>query len=394
MSRQRQLVLPLLESLDAAGGRARTGELYDAVAEKAEISGEDRTSRRSAGGRSVNVFEHHVRWAQQQAKAQGLVRPIGGGDWVITGRGKEILRKAKPGVMVTLFMTQDGIALWGSCEDAMTVVDDESVHLLLTSPPYPLVTPRAYGNEDQASWIDWFLRLAEQWIPKLAPGASMVVNLGSVWIPGTGRRSDYVHRLVPRLADALGLHLVNEFVWENPAKLANAHWVARTRIHVRDVTETFLWLSPHDAAATRADNRAVLVAYSDAMRRLLDRGGERAAARPSGWQHRDGAFSTDNGGAIATNLLRVPNTVSNSDHHRACRAAGLPLHPARMPEALAEFFIRYLTRSEELVCDPFGGSGTTAAAAERLGRRWIICEIVREYLEGARLRFQERPACC
>src|SRR3546814_20279504 len=67
--------------------------------------------------------------------------------------------------------------------------------------------------------------------------------------------------------------------------------------------------------------------------------------------------------------------------------AGLPAHPARMPIALASKMIEFLSRPDEIVFDPFAGSGTTARAAENLGRHWITTEAAREYVEGSKIRF-------
>lgn len=100
-----------------------------------------------------------------------------------------------------------------------------------------------------------------------------------------------------------------------------------------------------------------------------------------------GAFGRDNGGAIPGNLLQAANTESNSDYIRACKENGLPVHPARFPAALPEFFIKLLTQIDDHVFDPFGGSLTTAAVAERLQRRWTSSDCVLDYLEGGRHRF-------
>src|SRR3546814_10757572 len=70
---------------------------------------------------------------------------------------------------------------------------------------------------------------------------------------------------------------------------------------------------------------------------------------------------------------------SDLAYTKACRDAGLPAQPARMPIALASKMIEFLSRPDEIVFDPFAGSGTTARAAENLGRHWITTEAAREY---------------
>jgi site-specific DNA-methyltransferase (cytosine-N4-specific) len=136
----------------------------------------------------------------------------------------------------------------------------------------------------------------------------------------------------------------------------------------------------------KADNRRILKKYSDSMKKLISTGRYNAGVRPSA--HRVGrkSFVRDNGGAIPpsvingddavtlTNLLKTANTDSRDQYQLFCRQEGFPLHPARMPPALAEFFIRFLTEENDVVFDPFAGSNTTGAAAEALGRRWVSCE--------------------
>ena len=123
------------------------------------------------------------------------------------------------------------------------------------------------------------------------------------------------------------------------------------------------------------------------MRRLL-RDGYDPAMRPS--QHEIGPhFRKDNGGAIPPNLLEVPNTRSSDDYFRQCREAGLPIHPARFPAPVPDFFVRFLTEPRQLVLDPFAGSNVTGQVAETLGRRWLSIEINADYVAGSRFRFPE-----
>ncbi|MFI5400383.1 MAG: DNA-methyltransferase, partial [SAR324 cluster bacterium] len=57
-------------------------------------------------------------------------------------------------------------------------------------------------------------------------------------------------------------------------------------------------------------------------------------------------------------------------------------HPARYPVELPSFFIKLLTQPGQLVFDPFAGTGTTAVAAEQLGRRWLTTEIDPHYFSA------------
>jgi site-specific DNA-methyltransferase (cytosine-N4-specific) len=126
------------------------------------------------------------------------------------------------------------------------------------------------------------------------------------------------------------------------------------------------------------------------MERLIKKG-YRAKLRPSGHNitHK---FQVDRGGAIPANLIERGNNESNSEYIKACRAAGLKVHPARFPAALPEFFIKLCTKPDGLVIDPFAGSNTTGYVAESLGRHWISAEINADYVQASKLRFAAKGA--
>ena len=159
--------------------------------------------------------------------------------------------------------------------------------------------------------------------------------------------------------------------------------IRRTR--VKEAVTHIWWLSK--TQEPQADNRQVLAPYSKSMKRLL-KDGYQPALRPS--QHEIGPhFQRDNGGAIPPNLLTVPNTRSYDEYLFKCRAAKLPIHPARFPPELPDFFIRFLTQPGQLVLDPFAGSNTTGQVAEGLERKWCSVELHPDYVAGSKLRFAD-----
>jgi site-specific DNA-methyltransferase (cytosine-N4-specific) len=108
--------------------------------------------------------------------------------------------------------------------------------------------------------------------------------------------------------------------------------------------------------------------------------------RPSGHDIGD-RFAKDNGGAIPSNLLVIPNSESGSSYLQLCRQYDVKPHPARFPRQLPEFFIKFLTEPGDLVIDIFGGSGTSGEAAELLGRKWITVDIEPSYVRASAFRF-------
>src|SRR4051812_36819334 len=256
------------------------------------------------------------------------------------------MRKRPPAYATTLGRCYHADAL-----DVLRELPANSVSLVLTSPPFALRRKKAYGNVEPAEYVDWFWPFAEEIHRVLRADGSFVFELGGAWNRGSGTRSLYPYELLLRLCRRF--HLAQEFYWYNPSRLPTpAEWVTIRRTRVKDAVNVVWWLSKTEEP--QADNRQVLQPYSRSMRRLL-RDGYQVARRPS--QHDIGPhFRRDNGGAIPPNLLTIPNTRSQDAYLTRCREAGLPIHPARFPAGVPEFFIRFLTETGQTVLDPFAGS--------------------------------------
>ena len=281
--------------------------------------------------------------------------------------------------------TEHGVAYRAESASLMEeLLDDESVDLIVTSPPFGLVRKKEYGNADASDYVDWFRPFATQFARVLKPKGSLVIDIGGAWNAGKPTKSLYHYELLLCLCKEYSFHLAQEFFWWNPSKLPSpAEWVNIRRIRVKDAVNNIFWLSP--TAFPKASNRRVLTPYSKSMEGLLETG-YRAKKRPSGHDISKN-FSTDNGAAIPPNLIAMANTESNSHYQQYCKENDLPVHPARFPALIPEYFIRLLTDRQDLVFDPFAGSCVTGEVSERLGRRWICSEIEEKYLLGAQGRF-------
>ncbi len=265
----------------------------------------------------------------------------------------------------------------------------------MTSPPFGLVRKKEYGNVPADEYLDWFRPFAELFHRILKESGSLVIDIGGAWHRGQPTRHLYHFKLLIMLCEEFGFHLAQDFYWWNPSKLPTpAEWVTVRRIRVKDAVNTIWWLSK--TPWPKASNRRVLQPYSPSMRDLLKKG-YKAKKRPSGHDISD-KFRVDNGAAIPPNLMAIPNTESNSFYIRYCQERGLPVHPARYPAELPEYFIRMLTDPDDTVLDPFAGSCITGEVCERLGRNWICVEMIEAYLQGALGRFEnvgpkaDRPA--
>ena len=293
------------------------------------------------------------------------------------------------------YITNLGATYLDDSRKVLSALPNDSVNAVITSPPYALHFKKEYGNVAKADYVDWFLDFGKEIFRVLTDDGSFVLNIGGSYNQGTPTRSLYHFKLLVALVEETGFHLAQECFWYNPAKMPMpAEWVTVRRVRIRDSVEYVWWLSktPHP----KANNRTVLKPYSKDMYRLNQRGLSHTV-RPSGHNIKPGFSDINAGGSIPTNvveeeiptdMLKFGNNAANDPYTIRCKKAGIKLHPARFPSALPEFFIKLLTEKGDLVVDPFAGSNTTGAVAERLHRRWITIESVESYLEASRFRFE------
>lgn len=263
------------------------------------------------------------------------------------------------------------------------------INLIFTSPPFPLNKKKKYGNRQGDEYLEWLSDLALLFRDFLAPKGSIVIEIGNAWTAGRPTMSTLPIKALLRFLEKGKLNLCQQFVWYNTAKLPTpAEWVNIKRIRVKDAFTNIWWMSK--TAFPKANNRRVLKDYSASMQLLLKRQNYNTGMRPSQHRINETSFLKKNRGAIPPNVLSSPNTFIDKNYQAYCNSNNLPLHPARMPGSLAEFFINFLTTKNDLVMDPFGGSNTTGKVAESLGRKWVSIEALEEYIAGSKGRFVKK----
>lgn len=289
-----------------------------------------------------------------------------------------------------VYETHLGAAFLGDSRELLRLIPADSIDLVFTSPPFALLRQKAYGNKDQAEYVDWLCGFGAEVRRVLRDTGSFVLDLGGAYQRGVPVRSLYQYRVLLKMCDEVGMFLAEEFFWHNPAKLPSPiEWVNKRKLRAKDSVNTVWWFSKTEWP--KADVRKVLAPYSERMRTLLKDPEKfyKAKDRPSGHDISMGFGSAENGGAIPPNLLRIPNTESNSPYLRRAKLVGDKGHPARFPAGLPEFFVKFLTDPGDIVLDIFAGSNTTGRVAEALDRRWMAIEIDPEYVASSALRFMD-----
>jgi len=336
------------------------------------------------------------------------------------------------------YTTTHGAAYQGDSRELLDELPENSINLVVTSPPFALQKKKEYGNEDPEDYNDWFMDFAEKVERVLTEDGSFVVDIGGGWQKGKPIRSLYHFELLVQLAGDDGpFNLAQDFYWYNPAKLPTpAQWVTIERIRVKDAVNHVWWLSKGERP--KADNTNVLKEYSDSQKKLMEDGyrdkkrpsghdisdkfddpQEDGAIRPNFWNGLNDALSAPDilelleqsdvsrellsvaereglveelaeavlGDYFQDNVMKFANTASNTHYLKACKELEIDPHPARFPRDLPTFFVRFLTDPGDYVLDIFTGSNMTGRVAEDLDREWLAFEYQEKYLETSKLRF-------
>lgn len=100
------------------------------------------------------------------------------------------------------------------CGDSLKLIDeleDNSVDLVMTSPPFALLNPMEYGNVSQSEYVEWFKQFASKLLPKLKDTGSFVIDIGNTYNKGEPTYSLYAFRTLIMLVDDLGYRLAQPF---------------------------------------------------------------------------------------------------------------------------------------------------------------------------------------
>ncbi len=255
--------------------------------------------------------------------------------------------------------------LLGDCREILPSLAPESVQLVVTSPPYADARSRSYGGIHPDDYVDWFLPIGAELLRALKPGGSFVLNIKERVV--SGERHTYVLELILALKRQ-GWLWTEEYSWHKkncyPGKWPNRFrdaWercLHFTRNRRFKMNQDAVRVPMGDWAGSRLKN------LSDTDRRRDEsKVGSGFGKNVSNWLGRDTVYPT--------NVLHMATECANRSHSAA------------FPRALPEFFIKLFTDPGDLVLDPSLGSGTTAAAAKALGRRWLGIEMRADYLQQA-----------
>ncbi len=222
----------------------------------------------------------------------------------------------------TAYKTKNGILLEGRIEDFIkskkSLKYKGKINLILTSPPFPLNRKKKYGNLQGEKYIEWLSLICKDLSEYLASDGSLVIEVGNSWEDGLPTMSTLAIETLLTIKKVSNLHLCQQFIWYNLAKLPSpAQWVNVERVRVKDSFTHIWWFSKKPYP--KADNRKVLVEYSESMKKLLKNKKYNSGERPSEHQIGTESFFVNNNGAIPSNVLVSSNTQSYSSYLNFCK---------------------------------------------------------------------------
>ena len=260
----------------------------------------------------------------------------------------------------------------GDSKEQLKLLPENSVDLIVTSPPYADQRRNTYGGICVDNYVEWFLPVSEQLLRVLKPSGTFILNIKEKAV--RGERSTYVIELILEMRKQ-GWLWTEEFIWHKkncyPGKWPN---------RFRDAWERLLQFNKNRKFAMYQEEVMVPVGdWATARLRNLSevdktrdhsKVGSGFGKNVSNWLNRDKTYPT--------NVLHLATECNNKNHSAA------------FPEALPEWFIKLFTKEQDTVLDPFMGSGTTLIVANRMKRNSIGIDIMSEYCDMVREKL--RPA--
>ncbi len=256
--------------------------------------------------------------------------------------------------------------LLGDCKGVLKTLGENSIDLIVTSPPYADSRANTYGGIKPDKYVEWFLPISKELLRVLKPTGTFILNIKEKVVKG--ERHTYVIELILEMRKQ-GWLWTEEFIWHKknsyPGKWPNRFRDAWERLLQFNKTREFTMR--HDSVmipiGNWAKNRMNNLSKKD-QTRDKSRVGSGFAKNVSNWLGRDKVYPT--------NVLFLATETSNRNHS------------AVFPEGVPEWFIKLFTDEGQWVLDPFMGSGTTIRIAKELGRNSIGIEILPEYYKLAR----------
>lgn len=255
--------------------------------------------------------------------------------------------------------------LLGDCKDELRNLKDNSIDLIITSPPYADSRTHTYGGISPDKYVEWFLPASVELLRVLKPTGTFILNIKEKVV--RGERHTYVIELILEMRKQ-GWLWTEEYIWHKknsyPGKWSNRFRDSWERLLQFNKDRKFAMYQEEVMVpmGSWADRRLKNLSETDKVRDP-SKVGSGFGKRIANWIGREKAYPS--------NVLHLATETKNKNHS------------AVFPEDLPEWFIKLFTKKGDWVLDPFMGSGTTIRVSQRMERNAIGIEILPEYFEMA-----------
>jgi site-specific DNA-methyltransferase (adenine-specific) len=257
------------------------------------------------------------------------------------------------------------------CLVTLSKMEDNSIDLIVTSPPYADRRKSTYGGIHPDNYVEWFLTISNEIKRVLKPSGSFILNIKENVVDG--ERHTYVLELIIEMRKQ-GWLWTEEYMWHKKNSFPG-FWPNR----LRDGWERLLHFT-REKKFNMYQNQ-VRVPIGDWAKTRLE--------NPTEYDKERQESAVGSGfGVKRANWVDKDLVLPNNVLHLAAETSNKS-HSAAYPEKLPEFFIKLFTQTNDVVYDPFTGSGTTAKVALDLNRNFIGSEISEDYYEVANERLNQ-----
>lgn len=261
----------------------------------------------------------------------------------------------------------------GDCLKLINSVKPKSVNLVITSPPYADTV--RYGesvkNLKSYAYIDWITELFDLVYKKTEDSGSFILNINDKIEKGL--RSTYVFQLVVSITSYTKWKLYDRYIWYKKATLPSTN---DKRLNDR-IEYIFHFVKSEKNFKCNMDE--VIIPYKEiSLKRFQNKVHGNDKVLPDGT-----TILTTKKSSNPHPKGTKPTTVFTFDTCSALRGIN---HPAPFHPQLTDFFIKWLTDSQDLILDPFIGSGTSAISCIKQNRKYIGFDINAKYIRDARKR--------
>jgi len=268
----------------------------------------------------------------------------------------------------------------GDCAELLkdkTLFPDNFIDLVITSPPYADKRKRYYDSIHPNVYVNWFMPIADELYRALKSNGSFILNIKEH--PRNGERDTYVLELILEMKKA-GWFWIEEYVWYKKNSFPGK-WPNR----FRDSWERCLHFTKNKKF--KMYQNAVKVPVGDwankRFKSLTDKDFKRHMSQTNGTLGRNVSNWLDRKKVYPHNVIVFEEEHYISNVLEFATVCNNKIHSAVFPLELPTWFIKLFTRKNNIVLDPFIGSGTTAFASLGLGRKFIGIEKNEDFVKMA-----------